>query len=213
MFNIDELDLALNVVPRFNRNLVILGISDNACWNWNAGKDKDGYGKFTLTDLDGQHIDVRAHRFSYWLRNRSWNDALLVCHTCDNTSCCNPKHLFLGTQLDNVQDAISKDRWNSEKRAQSYLAKAEDYKQRHLDGVGILPSGEERRRRVAEGTWKWPEFDRKGQNNGNAKLTDDQVDELRRLASTKQYKCKELCAMFGIKHSQYYNIINYKQRV
>jgi hypothetical protein len=37
-------------------------------------------------------------------------DGMLVCHTCDNPPCCNPKHLFLGTFQDNIDDRERKGR-------------------------------------------------------------------------------------------------------
>jgi len=37
---------------------------------------------------------------------------LLVCHTCDNTVCVNPEHLFQGDEFDNAQDKVRKGRWS-----------------------------------------------------------------------------------------------------
>ena len=37
-------------------------------------------------------------------------DGFDVCHSCDNRKCINPSHLFLGSRLDNMQDAVSKGR-------------------------------------------------------------------------------------------------------
>jgi hypothetical protein len=53
---------------------------------------------------------VPAHRFSYEISNGPIPPGMMVCHHCDTRACIRPSHLFLGTQKDNIQDAVSKNR-------------------------------------------------------------------------------------------------------
>lgn len=78
---------------------------EDACWTWSAYRNTRGYGMFGLCCRP-----ILAHRFSYAIANGPFDNSLLVCHHCDNPSCVNPKHLFLGTFLDNVRDRDAKGR-------------------------------------------------------------------------------------------------------
>ena len=75
----------------------------NGCWEWD-GTVRTGYGRFYV---NGKMQS--AHRVSWEIHNGPIN-GFLVLHKCDNTSCVNPEHLFLGTQKDNVRDMWEKQR-------------------------------------------------------------------------------------------------------
>lgn len=73
----------------------------NKCWLWTGAVDKDGYGVGTFLKKK-----VAAHRISYILHEGGIPKGQFVLHTCNNPSCVNPLHLYLGTQKDNIQDQI-----------------------------------------------------------------------------------------------------------
>ena len=78
---------------------------ENGCWIWNAARRTTGYGVFSFNGKP-----TTASRVSYTLYHGVDPGDLFVCHTCDVPSCVNPEHLFLGTNLDNVNDRIAKNR-------------------------------------------------------------------------------------------------------
>jgi len=106
------------------------------CWLWKGTPSGVGYGRFNLYGK-GQ---VYAHQVSaFILYGWPTEDKQLVCHSCDVPLCCNPFHLFYGSQSDNMYDCANKGR---------------NAVQKNPDIV-------------------------RGQRNGRAKFTDDQVREIR----------------------------------
>ena len=75
------------------------------CWDWTGSKANYGYGQLSINGKP-----VRANRYSWILHNGEIPTGLMICHKCDNPSCVNPEHLFLGDQTANMQDMISKKR-------------------------------------------------------------------------------------------------------
>ena len=97
--------------PRFRRGMSIIDRfwdqvdKTGDCWLWTTVKSCDGYGKFRA-----RPEMWLAHRFAYFITHGDFDRHLYVLHHCDNPPCVNPKHLFLGTQLDNMRDCVKKGR-------------------------------------------------------------------------------------------------------
>jgi hypothetical protein len=83
----------------------------DGCWIWTGQLDPDGYGRVWVSKYPARV--VLAHRLSYRLAYGPIPDAMMVCHHCDVPRCVRPDHLFVGTALDNAQDAVMKGRHSS----------------------------------------------------------------------------------------------------
>jgi len=82
--------------------------SASGCWPWKRFIAPNGYGRFKWNGAI-----ISAHRFAYLASSGSIPDGQLVLHHCDNKSCCNPIHLYLGTHQDNMNDGKARNRFNS----------------------------------------------------------------------------------------------------
>ena len=120
-----------------------------------GSRDGDGYGQVSINDKM-----VKVHRFVYELTEKI-PERMCVLHKCDNPSCVNPYHLFIGTHKDNSDDKVKKDRQP------------------------------------------------KGEKNGNSKLTEQDVLDLRTMY-TLGFTSGYLAGQFGINRSTVCNILKRK---
>lgn len=90
--------------------------SAGECWPWfgttnKAGNSQEPYGRIDAFGFKGVYV----HRIAYWLSHggalslRKDGD-VLIRHNCDNTLCCNPEHLVIGTHADNMRDKVERGR-------------------------------------------------------------------------------------------------------
>lgn len=80
-------------------------ITDGGCWEINLAPNKDGYRQIRING-----VKQYAHRLAVGAVKGD-----IVMHLCDNPACCNPEHLRIGTQKENVRDMFNKGRSNRQK--------------------------------------------------------------------------------------------------
>lgn len=141
--------------------------SSDECWEWMASCNKKGYGR-----VKAFGTMTLAHRVSFFISNGYLTDGLFVCHTCDNPSCCNPIHLWEGTNDDNMQDCIAKGR--------------------HISQNPSSVSGENHFYN------RKPELRPKGEKNSRAKLKDADVIEIIRMTREGIIPRNQIALMYGV---------------
>lgn len=93
------------------------------CWKWLRPLDKDGYGEIMV-----RRRKYKAHQYAWVLLVGELPNGVQVLHKCDNPSCTNPDHLFLGTNRDNTADKVRKSR----------QAKGEDFRSAKLTKKDVI---------------------------------------------------------------------------
>ncbi len=100
-------DLSGGDLYRFHKSYTVDEVT--GCWNWSRGtrgsRDVQQYGAF---NVNGD--TVRANRWCLEYVKGESVEGLLACHTCDNSLCVNPDHLYAGTHQDNMDDMVARDR-------------------------------------------------------------------------------------------------------
>lgn len=136
---------------------------NSGCWLWTGSIRGSGYGYFRY-----QGRNEYPHRFAYMAYKGSIPAGMEVCHRCDERSCVNPDHLFIGTRQDNIRDMIRKGRCGWQKSPELYVA----YGRR----VGLT---------------------QKGEMHSRAKLSSFDVDVIRYLLGRGSF-VPDIAAVFGV---------------
>lgn len=130
-----------------------------SCWEWQGERTRRVGGELSYGRVNWEGRSQRAHRVAWELVNGPIPAGLHVLHHCDNPPCVNPAHLFLGTHTDNMRDMVAKGR----------NARPTSERARRMGELGhaVLRAHPELRGRAI------------GERNTKAKLTADQVREIR----------------------------------
>lgn len=92
--------------------------NSDACLIWPYKKSRDGYGRIRY-----KSDYVPVHRLAFFISHGRWPTPF-GCHSCDVKACFNPRHIFEGTNSDNLRDAVRKGRTHplsGEKHSQAKL--------------------------------------------------------------------------------------------
>ena len=130
----------------FQRFYAKVLVGDN-CWEWQGAINEHGYGRFGIL-LDEEWTSQLAHRVAWFLATGVW-PTHHVLHSCDNPLCVRHSHHFAGTQLDNIQDCVSKGRNTGGKVYATHCKRGHP-----LSGTNLRICGGKRICKTCKNTWK-----------------------------------------------------------
>lgn len=182
-------------------------VDEKGCWVCTSHSLKGG----GYPAIQKDHVRKRISHVMYEKHYGTIPKGLIICHHCDNPSCINPEHLFVGTHMDNAIDKMNKGRQSRLKGENaprvkltdsiiieirnSKVTSAELMKKYNISHSQIV--------RIRNGD-AWGHIGgnilTKGENRKgiNAKLTEEQVREIRLIENMSQSKIAEL---YGIKQT------------
>lgn len=210
---------------------------ETPCWVWTACKFKDGYGQFHASGLTLHAHRIAWMAVNGIIPHDGSAHGLCVCHRCDNPMCCRHDHLFLGTNADNVRDMASKGRQargdkHGSRTKPERLSRGDKHYARLRPEVlarGDKHGSRLHPERLARGDRhgakihpeKWlrgdnhpnrlrPERMVRGEDNAAAKLTTEEVVEIRALHAAGDITQASLAEMFGVSCSTICRTIHLK---
>lgn len=188
------------------------------CEEWMGARSTEGPGRLPYGYITLGGKSFSAHRVAYTFHHGEDPAALQVCHRCDNPPCTKKAHLFLGTVTDNIRDMLAKGRGNppqGERMPHAVLTESDVRQMRQLyaTGMGVRPIAHQFS--VARMTAKyaifgttWAHVDEPipepraagpfGEAHENAKMTDEKVQEMRRLFAKEGWSKRQLGREFGM---------------
>jgi hypothetical protein len=95
----ESYDRPFDDIERFWSYVDVKGLFD--CWEWKGGFSNSGYGQFKANGKVKQ-----SHRFAYESYYGEIPEGLHILHKCHNRKCCNPFHVYAGTNQDNINDKV-----------------------------------------------------------------------------------------------------------
>jgi hypothetical protein len=194
----NEIKLTTAEVERFwakvNKDGPTMPRMETPCWAWIPSKIPADYGRLKVSGK--LH---KSHRVSWTLHNGAipkdrGHHGICVCHHCDNPSCVNPAHLFLGTHIDNVRDRELKGRRTPPSGNRHWTRSKPE----------SLARGDSHRSRTK------PETLSRGDSHGMSKLTSSKVVEIRAIYDIGGISAISIGKRFGLAKSTIQSVLKRK---